>query len=294
MSWGIFSIVILIALIIDLNLHKQTTLSSALGWSLFWILLALGFNGWVYFAEGHEAALNFFTSYIVEKSLSVDNLFVFLLIFKAFSIPARLRHKVLFWGVIGAIAMRALFIAGGIALVHTFEFIFYIFGLFLIYTAYKLAFQKDEELHPEQNPLILWFEKWMPLDAQNKSDHFFIKKKGKWFATSLFLALLSVEISDLIFALDSIPAVLGITTDPLIAFTSNIFAILGLRSLYFLLEKSLDYFHYLHLALAAILAFIGFKMLLADFIHVPIGFSLGFITTTLVIAIIASCIAKKK
>lgn len=297
LTWIIFSVLILVALAIDLGLHadnKKPTLSSAIYWSLFWILLALGFNTWIYYERGVEPALNFLASYLVEKALSVDNLFVFLVIFKAFHIPSHLRHMVLFWGVIGAIVMRAIFIAGGIALVSHFEFIFYIFGLFLIYTGFKLACQKEEEIHPEQNPIILWFQKWIPVDANCNTEHFFIQKAGAWYATPLFLALLAVEISDLIFALDSIPAVLGITTDPLIVFTSNIFAILGLRSLYFALEKTLELFQYLHYGLAIILIFIGLKMLIADFYHVPITTSLAFIGITLLLSIGASMLHTKK
>lgn len=296
-TWIVFGIAVLFALIIDLGLHsnkKKPSLSSAFFWSAFWILLAFAFNGWIYFVYGKQSALNFLTAYLVEKALSVDNLFVFLIIFKAFCIPPPLRHKVLFWGVLGAIVMRALFIAGGVALVNYFTFMFYIFGLFLIYTGIKLAFQDEKQIHPEKNPIILWFQKWMPMDFNNGNDHFFIKKNNIWHATPLFVALLAVEISDLIFAIDSIPAVLGITTDLLIVFTSNIFAILGLRSLYFALEPTLDLFHYLHYGLSAILIFIGSKMLLADFYHMPIKYSLGFIAATLALSIGASLLMPKK
>lgn len=295
-TWVIFAVVILISLLIDLGLHankKKPSWKSALGWSLFWILLAFGFNVWIYYIYGKGPGLDFLTSYIVEKALSVDNLFVFLVIFKTFHIPPAFRHKVLFWGVLGAILMRALFIAGGIALLSHFSFLFYIFGAFLIYTGIKLGYQKDKELHPEQSRLLLWIETWLPLD-KNPSEHFFIQKNNKWFATPLFLALLTVECSDLLFALDSIPAVLGITTDPLIVYTSNIFAILGLRSLYFALEKTLDLFEYLHYGLALILVFIGSKMLLADIWHLPVSLSLSFILITLIISIIFSKIKSSR
>lgn len=290
LTWLLFAVVILIALSIDLGLHstkEKPKISSAIFWSVLWTLLALGFNLWIYNQHGKESALNFLTSYVVERALSVDNLFVFLLVFKAFSIPPRLRHKVLFWGVLGAIVMRALFITGGIALVSYFSFILYFFGLFLVFTGFKLAFYGNEEIHPEKNPIILWIQKWIPIDTSNK-DQFFTRKRNGWMITPLFLALVAVEISDVIFAIDSIPAVLGITTDPMIVYTSNIFAILGLRSLYFVLERSLDYFHYLHYALAAILCFIGFKMLLADILHIPAGISLGVIVGVLTISIAAS------
>lgn len=291
-TWVIFITAIVLSLVFDLRMHAKK--SNALGWSLFWVLLSLGFNAWIWAAFGDEAALQFFTCYLVEKSLSVDNLFVFLVIFKAFQTPPKLRHKVLFWGVIGAMLMRALFILGGIALVHRFSFIFYIFGLFLIYTGLKLAFQKEKEIAPEQNPFILLFKRWMPVYMDYSSPHFFLKHEGIWYATPLFLSLLAVEITDLVFAIDSIPAVLGITLNPMIAFTSNIFAVLGLRSLYFVLEQSLEYFQYLHHALAVILIFIGFKMLLADFWHIPISSSLIFIILTLLIALGASLLFKPK
>lgn len=296
LTWTIFSVVILIALTIDLRLHstnEKPKISSALFWSILWTILALLFNVWIYGHLGQEPALNFLTSYVVERALSVDNLFVFLLIFKAFSIPPRLRHKVLFWGVLGAIVMRALFITGGIAIVSYFSFILYFFGLFLIFTGLKLVFYGDDEYHPEKNPIILWIKKWIPIDTANK-DKFFTRKRNGWMITPLFLALIAVEISDVVFAIDSIPAVLGITTDPMIVYTSNIFAILGLRSLYFVLERSLEYFHYLHYALAAILCFIGFKMLLADFLHIPAGVSLGFIVGALALSIAVSVLKPKK
>lgn len=290
LTWTIFAIVVLTALATDLGLHstkEKPKISHALFWSVLWTVLALGFNLWIYNHIGKEPALNFLTGYVVERALSVDNLFVFLIVFKAFSIPPRLRHKVLFWGVLGAIVLRALFITGGIALVSYFNFVLYLFGIFLIFTGFKLAFYGNEEIHPEKNPIILWIQKWFPVDTQNK-DRFFTKTSKGWIITPLFLALVAVEISDVIFAIDSIPAVLGITTDPMIVYTSNIFAILGLRSLYSVLERSLDYFHYLHYALAAILCFIGFKMLFADLIHIPIGISLGFITGALAVSIGAS------
>lgn len=290
-TWIILIVAVLGALLIDLGLHSNKAkipLSEALFWSVIWVLLALGFNLWIYFELGTDPALRFLTAYVVEKSLSVDNLFVFLLIFKSFSIPPRLRHKVLFWGVVGAIVMRGIFIAGGIILVSYFTFMFYIFGIFLILTAYKLAFNHNKEIHPENNPIILWVKQLVPVDSSNKTDRFFTKKNNVWSITPLFLALIAVEISDVVFAIDSIPAVLGITTNPLIVYSSNIFAILGLRSLYFVLERSLDYFHYLHYALAAILCFIGVKMLLAEFWHPPIALSLGFISATLALSVGAS------
>lgn len=290
LTWTIFVIAILVALAIDLGLHNKSkiSLSSAIGWSLFWILLAFGFNGWIYYERGVEPALNFLAGYLVEKSLSVDNLFVFLVIFKTFQIPHHLRHKVLFWGVIGAFFLRGLFILGGVALVNQFQFVLPLFGLFLIYTGIKLAFQSEEEIHPEKNPIIVWFQKWMPIDSSHETEEFFTKKNNLWHATPLFIALLAVNIIDVIFAVDSIPAILGITTDPMIVLTSNMFAILGLRSLYFVLEKTLDLFQYLHYGLAAILIFIGVKMVIADYYHISIVTSLSFIAMTLLISILSS------
>ncbi len=295
LTWTIFSLIIIAALWIDLGLHstkEKIKVSTALFWSILWTILALGFNLWIYSQHGKEAGLNFLTSYVVERALSIDNLFVFLLIFQAFSIPPRLRHKVLFWGVLGAIIMRALFITGGIALVSYFSFILYVFGAFLIFTGFKLAFYGTDEFQPEKNPIIVWIRKWIPVDTSNK-DVFFIKKRAGWVITPLFLALVAVEISDVIFAIDSIPAVLGITTDPMIVYTSNIFAILGLRSLYFVLERSLEYFHYLHYALAAILCFIGFKMLIAGFWHIPASLSLAVIVGALGLSVAASIMKPK-
>jgi tellurite resistance protein TerC len=225
--------------------------------TLFWISLALIFNLGIYFAMGSEAAVNFFTGYLVEKSLSVDNLFVFLVIFKSFHIAPHDQHKILMWGIIGAIVLRAIFIFAGLALISAFDQVFYIFGAFLIFAGYKMLFQPDKKIEPEKHPLILLLERFVPVTHSMENGHFFIDGK----ATPLFLALISIEFSDVVFALDSIPAIFGITQDPFIVLTSNLFAILGLRSLYFVLESTISTFKYLHYGLAAILVFIGVKML---------------------------------
>lgn len=295
-SWFVFLAVVIFSLALDLGVRNATPkkpVRHALKWSAFWIGLSLAFNVWVYFSRGSEAALNFFTGYLIEKALSVDNLFVFLMIFNAFQIPHHLRHKILYWGILGAFVMRALFICGGIVVVNLFQPIMYVFGAFLIYTGFHLLKKQTEEIHPERNPIIVRLQRLIPITHSMKSGSFFIKENGKIHATPLFLALIAVETSDLIFAIDSIPAIFGITTDPYIVLTSNIFAILGLRSLYFALEGMIDLFHHLHYGLAAALIFIGLKMVLEDWIHIPIAYSLGFIFLALSASIIASLIDKK-
>jgi tellurite resistance protein TerC len=294
--WLIFAILVLICLAIDLGAHrthKAPSVGNALLWSGFWIALSLLFNLWIYFQQGAVAALNFLTGYLVEKALSVDNLFVFLLIFQAFQIPKDLRFKVLFWGIIGAFVMRILFIVLGVALIKRFHWIFYLFGLFLIYTGIKLGLQKDQEMHPEKNPFVRWVQSWLPMTLSCDSGKFFVKEEQGHVATPLFLCLVAVSVCDFIFAIDSIPAILGITTDPFIVVTSNVFALLGLRSLYFALEGMIGLFHHLHYGLAAVLIFIGIKMVIADFVHIPILFSLGFIAFVLGLAIAASLLDPK-
>lgn len=290
--WIGFNVFILFMITIDLMLHsgkqKKITTKEAFLWSFFWIALALAFNILIYYTHGPKSALEFFTGYLVEESLSVDNLFVFLLIFRYFKTPEHLQHRVLFYGILGAIIMRAIFIFGGIALVQQFKWLFYIFGLLLVYMGTKIVFQKETDIHPEQNPLINWFSKWMPFTNKYHGKKFFISLDGKRYGTPLFLALITVEFTDLLFAIDSIPAIFAITLDPFIVYTSNIFAILGLRSLFFALRASLDLFHYLHYAIGIILTFIGIKMLIQPFIHIPIGITLGFIITALASAIILS------
>lgn len=262
--------------------------------SAFWIALALVFNIYVYATRGSEDALNFLTGYIVEKSLSVDNLFVFLLIFTYFKVPEHLLHRVLFWGILGAIILRAFFITFGLFLIQNFHWIFYVFGAFLVYTGIKLALEKDKEYDPKSNAAIKLLQRFIPLTHEYKSGHFFVFEKGKWFATPLFLVLIAIETTDIIFAVDSIPAIIGITRDPFIVYTSNILAILGLRSLYFALSHTLTLFHYLHYGLSFILVFIGVKMLISDFFKIPVAISLGVIALVLAISIFASIRNPKK
>lgn len=259
-------------------------------YTIFWIGLALLFNLYIYFAEGSVAATNFLTAYLVEKSLSVDNLFVFLLIFKAFHITSQHQHKILHWGILGAIVMRIIFIFAGLALIQRFTWLFYIFGAFLIYAGYKLLWQKEEETHPERNPIILILEKWIPVTHSMESGKFI----HQGMMTPLFLALISIESSDLVFALDSIPAVIGITTDPFIVISSNLFAILGLRSLYFVLESKISAFKYLHYGLSCILLFIGAKMFAHDWVHIQPLVSLFVILTILALSLLPSLFIRNK
>jgi tellurite resistance protein TerC len=296
--WTFFGILIPIVLILDLGVfHRKAhvvKIREALIWWAVWVGLALLFNAAVYYFRGREAALNFLTGYLLEESLSVDNLFVFLLIFSFFRVPAQYQHKVLFWGILGAILTRAVFIVCGIALIQKFQWLIYLFGIFLIYTAVKLALEKDKEVHPESNPLLKLFRRLMPVTKDYVEGKFFVKQGAQVWATPLFVVLLAVETTDVIFAVDSIPAIFGITTDPFIVYTSNIFAILGLRSIYFALAGMMEVFHLLHYGLAAILAFIGVKMLLSGFIHVPIGVALGVVVGVLAVSIIASIVWPKK
>src|SRR3989304_3297235 len=296
--WIAFNVFVLLMLILDLRVfHRKThevKLKEALMWCTVWITLALLFNMGIYFWRGPEKALEFLTGYLIEYSLSVDNIFVFLLLFSYFRVPSQYSHKVLFWGILGALVMRAIFIAIGITLIQKFHWIIYIFGGFLVLTGIKMALQKDKEIHPERNPVLRLFKKFMPVTDRYEEDKFFVKKGGKSFATPLFIVLLVVETTDVIFAVDSIPAVLAITLDPFIVYTSNVFAILGLRALYFALAGIMQLFHYLHYGLSAILVFVGIKMLLADLYKTPVGISLGVVAGFLLISVIASIIRPKQ
>jgi tellurite resistance protein TerC len=267
---------------------KEALISSAI-----WIGIALIFNIGLYYFQGKDAALKFLTGYLIEKSLSIDNLFVFLMIFKYFNTPPQYIHKILFWGILGAIIMRALFILLGITLVSAFHWILYIFGAFLVFTGIKMALHKAEEVHPEKNILLRLFKKLMPVTSNYHGNSFFIKENDLWMATPLFVTLLAVESTDILFAVDSIPAIMAITLDPFIIYSSNIFAILGLRALFFALAGMMDLFHFLHYGLALILVFVGTKMLISDFIKIPIGLALGFIATILFLSVIVSLIYPK-
>ena len=296
--WILFNIVIFTLIIIDLKFFhakdRVISIKEALWATAFWIVLALVFNVGIYFTRGLTDALNFFTGYLIEYSLSIDNIFVFLMIFSFFHVPAHLVHKVLFWGIIGAIIMRAIFILAGIALIQKFSWLIYIFGIFLIITGIKLALSKDAETNsPEKNIVIRLFTRFFPITNHYVNGKFFVRIDGKLFATLLFAVLLAVETTDVIFALDSIPAIIGITTDRFIVYTSNIFAVLGLRSLYFAVAGMMGLFYYLHYGLALILVFIGLKMLLSGLIHLPIVLTLSIVVLILASSIFLSLLKKK-
>jgi tellurite resistance protein TerC len=291
-GWIAFNVFIITMITGDLFfMHRQKTalnIKQALLLSAMWISMALVFNLGIYHFYGRDAALDFLAGYLIEESLSVDNLFVFILIFEYFRVPREYHHKVLFWGILGAILMRAFFIFFGIALVNQFHWILYLFGAFLIYAAIKMALPRSETIDPDHNIVIKWIKKWVPVTPQFHEDHFFVKIDNRWWATPLFIVVIALEMTDLVFAIDSIPAVMAITLDPFIVYTSNIFAILGLRALYFALAGLMPLFHYLKYGLSAILAFVGCKMLLEPFIDISIGFSLGFIVTALTVSTFAS------
>ncbi len=296
--WAGFIGFVIAMLALDLGVFNRKThaitMKEAGIWTAVWIGLALVFNAILYFWQGSEPALQFLTGYLIEKALSVDNLFVFALIFTLFAVPAQYQHRVLFWGVLGAIIMRGIFIAVGAALLESFHWIIYIFGAFLVYTGIKLATHKDTTIEPDRNPLVKLFRRLFPITEHYEGEHFFIRRAGRLMATPLLLVLVMVESTDLVFAVDSIPAIFAVTQDPFLVFTSNIFAILGLRSLYFLLAGALDKFYYLKTALAVILVFVGVKMLIVEFIKIPIALSLAVIVGLLAIAIIASLLRARR
>lgn len=284
-------------LALDLGIFNRkshnVSMKEALSWSAVWIALAVAFNGLIYKQYGGDAAVEFLTGYVLELSLSVDNLFVFLLLFSYFKVPSEYQHKVLFWGILGAQIMRALFIALGAALIAQFSWILYIFGVFLVYTGLRMAFDKGEEIEPENNPVVKIFKKFFPVSNEYHGNNFFTSINGRTHATVLFIVLLIVEATDLVFAVDSIPAVFAVTRNPLIIYTSNIMAILGLRSMYFALAGIMNLFHYLKVGLSIILSFIGIKMLIADFYHMPTVIALGFVALVLVCSVLASIIWPK-
>ena len=285
-------------LAIDLGVFNRKAhevgLKEALVWSVVWTVVALLFNGAVFLYMGPERGLEFFTGYVIERSLSFDNLFVFVLIFSYFGVPRQYHHRALFWGVVGALVTRAAFIAAGAALVVRFEWILYIFGAILVYSGWKMLKDKDVEVHPDRNLVIRAARRLFPVSTEFGHGRFFLRREGRLFLTPLFLVLITIETTDIVFAVDSIPAVFGVTHDPFIAFTSNIFAILGLRASYFLLESILKTFKYLSHGLSVVLIFIGLKMLAADLVHIPIGTSLGIVMGVLAFAIGASLVSERR
>lgn len=292
--WIGFNIFVLAMLALDLGVfHRKAhtvSIKEASIWSVVWITLAMAFNAGVYFFSGPEPALQFFTGYLIEKSLSVDNIFVFGLLFTYFKVPAAYQHRVLFWGVLGALVLRGILIVLGTSLLDTFHWIIYLFGAFLIFTGVRMIFHKEEEVHPERNPLLKLVRRIVPVTHGYEHDRFIVRRAGQVLVTPLLLVLLVVETTDLIFALDSIPAIFAVTPDPFIVYTSNVFALLGLRCLYFVFANAMAKFYYLKLGLAVVLSFVGVKMVLADIYHIPTTLSLAVIAVVLATAIVASVV----
>jgi tellurite resistance protein TerC len=295
--WILFNLFVLAMLALDLGVfHRrahQVKFREALYWTAAWIAMAGVFAVAVYLWRGPTTGLEFVTGYLVEEALSIDNLFVFLVIFRYFRVPAMYQHKVLFWGIVGALVMRGIFIFAGVALIRRFHWIIYVFGVFLIYTGIKLALQHDEEIHPEQNPVLKTIRRWIPVTKDYVNGHFFVNQPGL-FATPLFLVLVVVETTDVLFAADSIPAILAITRDPFIVYTSNVFAIMGLRSMYFALAGMMEVFHYLHYGLSVVLVFIGLKMLASNVYPMPTALALGVVAGVLAISVVLSLLFPPK
>jgi tellurite resistance protein TerC len=292
LQWGFFFALLLGMLVLDLGVFNRKAhrvgLREAVFWSVVWTLVALAFNAWVYYRFGRQFGLEFLTGYIIERSLSFDNIFVFIVIFNYFAVPAEFQHRVLFWGILGALISRGIFIAMGTALITRFEWLILVFGAFLVYTGVKIFKEKEAEVHPERNPVVRLFQRFVPLSGRYHGKRFFVREEGRIKATPLMLVLVVVEATDVVFAVDSIPAVFGVTTNPFIVFTSNIFAILGLRALYFLLAGLMHKFHYLSYGLGLVLVFVGGKMMTERWVHIPTEISLGIVLGILTLAIAAS------
>lgn len=296
--WIGFAVLLAIMFTLDLGVFNRRSheirFREALTWTVVWVSLAFAFNAWIYYSMGPTKALEFFTGYIIEESLSVDNLFVFIMIFNYFHVAKTHQPKILKWGIIGALVMRGIFIFAGIGLLERFHWMVYIFGGLLVFTGIKMAFGKEGKIEPEKNLLVRLVGRFFPVSADTRSHHFFVREKGRLTITPLFLTLLVVESSDVIFAMDSIPAILAVTRDPFIVYTSNVFAILGLRSLYYLLANVMDMFVYLKAGISFILAFVGLKMIIADHYPIPIHISLMVIAFVLSIAVITSLFIGKR
>jgi tellurite resistance protein TerC len=295
--WVLFNVFVLAMLALDLWIFHRpghtVKFREAVAWSVGWILLAAAFAALVYFWHGRETAVEFTTGYIIELSLSVDNLFIFLLIFRYFKVPSDYQHKVLFWGIVGALVMRGMFIVVGIGLIRKFHWIIFVFGAFLVYSGVRLLGTKETGIDPEKNPMVRLFRRLMAVTADYEGDKFLVRRP-KLYATPLLVVLVVVEVTDLLFATDSIPAVLAITLKPLVVYTSNVFAILGLRSLFFVLAGMMDIFHYLHYGLAVVLIFIGGKMLASDYFEIPTVWALGAVAGVLLISMAASVARPRK
>jgi tellurite resistance protein TerC len=298
-EWTVFFGVIILMLVLDLGVFQKKShkleMKEALIWSGVWITISVLFGFYINIMEGSHQTLNYFTGYLLEKSLSVDNIFVFILIFSYFKVSDKYQHKILFWGIIGALIMRAIFIVAGITLMKTFHITIYFFGALLIYTAIKMLVDKDKEIHPDKNPVIKFFRKHFRVSEHRDDGKFFVRNNlGKILATPMFIVLLVIETTDVLFAVDSIPAILAITNDTFIVFTSNIFAILGLRALYFAVNGIMQLFRYLNYGLSVLLCFIGVKMIISDFFEIPIHIALLVIAAILMVSILASVLIKEK
>jgi tellurite resistance protein TerC len=286
-------LIVLDLFVFNKNAH-EIKFREAVRLSLFWIAVALAFNAFIYFYLGREAGLQFLAGYVIEESLSVDNLFVFLMIFSYFKVPSMYQHKILYWGIVGALVMRALFILMGVALIQRFSWMTLVFGAFLVFTAIRMLFGGDNQADPANNLVLKWLKKFIPITTDHGGGRFFVRERDRWVATPLFLVLVVVETTDVVFAVDSIPAVLGVSKDPFIVFSSNMFAILGLRALYFALAGVMGLFHYLKYGLSAVLCFVGVKMLLERVVHIPILLSLGVVGVLLGSSIVASLLFPAK
>jgi tellurite resistance protein TerC len=295
--WILFNVFVLVMLALDLGVFNRRVhtvkFREALGWSAMWIGLASAFAVLVYFWHGRTESLEFVTGYVIELSLSIDNLFVFLVIFRYFRVPSELQHRVLFWGIVGALITRGIFILAGVSLIRRFEWITYVFGALLVFSGLKLVRQGDEEIHPERNPLLRAFRKWMPVTKDYEGEKFWVRRPGLY-ATPLVVVLLVVETTDILFAVDSIPAVLAITLNAFIVYTSNVFAILGLRSMYFAVAGMMDLFEYLHYGLSLVLVLIGAKMLLSHYYEVPTVIALGTVAGVIAVSVVASLAFPRK
>jgi tellurite resistance protein TerC len=295
--WILFNIFVALMLVLDLGIfHRRAhtvKFREAITWSVVWVALALSFAVLVYFWHGRTATLEFVTGYVIELSLSIDNLFVFLVIFRYFKVEGANQHKVLFWGILGALVMRGIFILAGVGLMNRFHWIVYFFGALLLYSGYKLLRQGDAEVHPEKNPILRLFRRFVPVTKEYVGGRFFVRRPGLY-ATPLFVVLIVVETTDVLFAVDSIPAVLAITLNAFIVYTSNVFAILGLRSMYFALAGMMDIFHYLHYGLATVLMFIGAKMLMSHYVAVPTWAALAIVALVLGTSVAASILFPRR
>lgn len=296
--WGGFNALVIFMIAIDLGLfHRddhEISVKEGLVWSGIWIVVALIFNLGVYYWKGSQVALEFLTGYAIERSLSIDNIFVFLMIFSYFKVPAKYQYKVLIWGILGALILRGIFILGGTLIISKFHWVLYIFGVFLILTGIKMAVGKDREVEPERNPMLRLLRKFLPITPEYRGGKFLVKENMKLWGTPLLVVLVVVESTDVIFAVDSIPAIFAITLDPFIVYTSNVFAILGLRALYFAMAGLMKLFYYLKYALGIILAFVGVKMLIADLVDLPNLLALGIIALIFVVSIVLSILFPPK